>query len=389
MRRLDALTGIRALAALWVVLFHLSTGLINFGSLTPLFSRGYLGVDLFFLLSGFIISYAHQKDFLNIRKKLLVQFLWMRLARIMPVHWFILSLFLINFLVRVQLVGTHPGDEIHFSFWSFICHTLNIQAWGLTHPLTWNYPAWSVSAEWFAYLLFPWLKVLTVRINSPKLNLLAGAVLWLSFYLTALALGKNGSINWCDAYSLIRVTAEFTTGMLLYNIYKIQLQKPASGTLDGWFGLVLLVCVLGIYTNWSDFIVVPFLAVLIYALSFAGSACRAIFANRPMIYLGEISYSLYMVDAFLTMLYLQLTKLLPALSSLQNIPALFIMVKILVSVACAHCLFTYVEKPSRNYLRDCIHKGFRMPTFFKRKADFKSELEIKAQVESKLSGLIP
>lgn len=87
--QIDALTGIRAIAALWVVGFHF--GLFPLGSLglddaLPVLRYGYLGVDLFFVLSGFIIYHVHQRDAGSLSIGSVLHFYGLRLARMYPVH---------------------------------------------------------------------------------------------------------------------------------------------------------------------------------------------------------------------------------------------------------------------------------------------------------------
>src|SRR5689334_9429569 len=88
-----ALTGIRGVAALWVVLFHLPNPLAG-TAFAQVLSRGYLGVDLFFILSGFVLSYAYRDALPEkpmVRQAL--RFYAVRLARIYPLHVFVLALF--------------------------------------------------------------------------------------------------------------------------------------------------------------------------------------------------------------------------------------------------------------------------------------------------------
>src|SRR5437868_4164153 len=105
MKQISTLTGIRAVAALWVVLFHIlqfhgASSSLHLGFLKPLASRGYLGVDLFFMLSGFVLSYVHQADFIIRDWGRMSRFFLMRIARIYPVHLFMLLLY-------VLLVGAY------------------------------------------------------------------------------------------------------------------------------------------------------------------------------------------------------------------------------------------------------------------------------------------
>src|SRR6478609_3465827 len=179
MRKLSSLTGIRAIAALWVVLFHLRY-LFSFGFFNLIIDKGYLGVDFFFVLSGFIITYVHQKDFSHwppgfVDFRLALRFIVLRWARMLPVHYATLAFLVFVTWVRSVLV--------HTSFWAYhglpgnsndlILNLFNLQGWGLANHNSWNIPSWSISSEWFAYLLFPTIALLLLRhlksLTSPLL----------------------------------------------------------------------------------------------------------------------------------------------------------------------------------------------------------------------------
>ena len=159
-RQLVTLTGIRGVAAMWVVLFH---GYAYLGPLlggpdrirVPIIRDGYLGVDLFFILSGFVLSLAYseriQKDF----KSGIVEFFFARVWRIFPLHWFSLAIF-------VLLVEAFPENfwgPGPFTLGALVASAALVQDWIPSTALAWNHPSWSLSAEWAAYLLFPFLIV--------------------------------------------------------------------------------------------------------------------------------------------------------------------------------------------------------------------------------------
>lgn len=86
-RSLWSLTGIRGVAAIWVVVFHLGQGTPNFSIVPGLYSyslvfNGFRGVDLFFILSGFIMMHAHAKDFEHVELESVRRFALLRLFRI-------------------------------------------------------------------------------------------------------------------------------------------------------------------------------------------------------------------------------------------------------------------------------------------------------------------
>jgi peptidoglycan/LPS O-acetylase OafA/YrhL len=145
-KHIRGLTGLRGIGALWVVLFHLT-----FGRGIPVIDLGFLGVDLFFILSGFVLSYVSITNIDTVPRYL--EFLRQRLTRIYPLHLFTLCilamivLFVPGFSERYNVPRFEPD--------AFVASLLLIQNWFYWLPGCWNAPSWSLSAEWFAYLTFP------------------------------------------------------------------------------------------------------------------------------------------------------------------------------------------------------------------------------------------
>jgi peptidoglycan/LPS O-acetylase OafA/YrhL len=170
--KLASLTGIRALAAIWVLSFHLLGGtLAAFPGLpAPLknaIGGGYLGVDLFFILSGFVLAYQYLDRFERVELGPYSRFLALRLARIYPVHLFTLVLTLV-LVVAARLAGfPHHSSPEFFGAGSFVANVLLVHAWGFCTGLTWNYPSWSVSCEFLAYLAFPFIAARLRLIRNP------------------------------------------------------------------------------------------------------------------------------------------------------------------------------------------------------------------------------
>ena len=124
--QIHALTGIRGIAALWVVILHGAT-YVNASSVLPqwlsnIINKGWLGVDLFFILSGFVIAYVHQSDFVQLKFNSIKQFLKLRLARIYPAH-LVATLILIPIVVTVTLFSfiTLPANVLdNYDFKKFL-----------------------------------------------------------------------------------------------------------------------------------------------------------------------------------------------------------------------------------------------------------------------------
>jgi peptidoglycan/LPS O-acetylase OafA/YrhL len=159
--RLAALTRLRALLIGWVVLYHLE---LTLGALRGLpfaeqvASKGYLGVDGFFVLSGFALylGYRHRPP-LGVAGW--AAFVRRRAIRIVPLH--LAALLLLVLLVGgAALAGLRINDPQRFGAWEFAMQAMLLHAWETTRVHAWNYPSWALSAIWAGYLLFPLLLVM-------------------------------------------------------------------------------------------------------------------------------------------------------------------------------------------------------------------------------------
>src|SRR5258708_1351521 len=156
---LSNLTPLRGIAAIWVVVFHFQVLVVQFilPAQTLIVAKGYLMVDLFFIMSGFIICHVYHQSFQdgfasgNFRK-----FIVARFARIYPLHLFTLVL-LIIFVGATK--SWNPIDDPK----AIPANIFLIHALGIHKVFTWNVPSWSISAEWWAYMIFPLLIIFIYR----------------------------------------------------------------------------------------------------------------------------------------------------------------------------------------------------------------------------------
>jgi peptidoglycan/LPS O-acetylase OafA/YrhL len=169
------LTSLRGLAAWWVVLFHMRALLAPWlpGPVLAFLGAGNIAVDLFFLLSGFVIylNYAERLESGRVSAK---EFLFRRFARIYPLHLLILLGFLL-YVSAALLFGSARIEDENFDY--FVASLFLVQNWGFTDALKWNVPAWSISTEFAAYLLFPALLAIFAPWRRPAWLLVAGTIL--------------------------------------------------------------------------------------------------------------------------------------------------------------------------------------------------------------------
>ena len=298
---LGALTGIRGIAAWFVVFYHvrLSLDMLLPPELIQVASKGYLAVDLFFVLSGFVLWFNYGERLRSGGLEDRARFMWRRMARIWPLHAFILCIF-IAFAGVSAFTGrsteSYPLAELPM-------HFLLVHNWGFTSELTWNDPSWSISTEFAAYLVFPFIAVAARWDRMPSLGLLAIALGFCSFVAVLYASQ--------DAYSLgerisqlgiWRCLAQFCLGIIACLLWLRWRENRHACLLAAIAAAVILV--FGTSLKLPETVIVPalfFAAILALALD-RGIVSRAL-NFKPVHYLGEISYSTYLAHYGLFIMY--------------------------------------------------------------------------------------
>ncbi len=296
-RNLDGLTGLRAIAAGWVIAFHYRIGPfrpIGANHVLPILGYGYLGVDLFFILSGFVIWHAHSRDFAQPTVYRFVRFLGLRAARLYPVHLFTLAL-LALLLWLAPRFGDPALNPANYTGRQLLLQLSLIQSWGFSDQLSWNYPSWSVSAEWFCYLIVP-IAALAVSRSGLRGTVLAIVILMAGVsmtYLTVFDQTLNQAIGWL---ALLRALPEFLLGCLLRRLRgQIELETWP------WTLIVAVMALVWTMAFWSvlpaGLLAIPLFCALILAASSAGSLIARIASWKPFVAVGAASYSLYLMQA--------------------------------------------------------------------------------------------
>jgi len=350
--QIRSLTALRGVAAFAVLLLHVVAAPLG-GAAPAILSRGDLGVDLFFYLSGFILAYVYLGDFEGgVALRPTLQFIGARLARIYPVHLFVLFFCLPG-------LGTSQA----FSGTALVYNLLLMQGPELPYG-SWYGFSWSISAEWHAYLLFPFIVAPLFRCGWRA----ASAAAVLSFGLLALStLPEHGTITATHGvFGLTRVLAEFIVGMLVYRAF-------AFGTLPALFrsdGALLATGVLTLLVAASDapdIVIVGLLPLFVLFSAVNDGRISRVLGWRPLVYLGEISYSVYMAQV-LTRLFqgtIPVTASDTALAAAAKITACMVLT-VLFGVG----LHRYIEAPCRRLLRTRLEALLARPAWAR--ADLRS-----------------
>lgn len=286
---------IRGIAAMMVIAYHLREGALYLSPRlvpSPFLDRGYLWVDLFFVLSGFIITYTAAPNGAPLNWSDTKRFWTARATRIYPLHLFCTAMFVLLALVNLYF-DLRGGRELD-PLWSWqglfrlVQEMLLVQSVNAPgfHPL--NAVSWSISAEMFAYAFFPVMLLVARRRWGMPFML----VLSLLFYSTILL--RHGTLHIPYGLSPLRCLAAFVIGqaICLHRESWASLSDKAANTLQlGAIAAILAIMALPVN---DVFVIAPF-AVLVGASWTDRGAIGAIFQSRPLQFLGETSYSIYLM----------------------------------------------------------------------------------------------
>jgi len=352
---INSLTGLRGIAAIWVALFH-GTGMLAIDPGFPVAIRnviqcGWVAVDLFFVLSGYVMCYVHLGDFEVLSWSSTWRYWKLRLARIYPAHAVMTLAWLpVMWMAAVVFPETLTASvKDQFSLSALAAALTLTNGWGLPHSQGWNGVSWSVGSEWFAYLSFPLLAfLLNGTLTMGKSLLLAAVAMAVPF---GLAIVVNGGSQFMLPWSwtIVRVETAFVLGMAMYHLS--QHIRPAVAT------MLTIASLLGI--AFVTIRAAPGLeiGVLIccFALLISGAAksriADALFGSRVLTFLGTISYSIYLshylVVVFLRHIFQRLIRGTPTPTQ----SGILLIVFLAITVAVGYGLFTVIENPMRKILR--------------------------------------
>lgn len=342
-RQLDALTGVRGIAAWLVVLYHIREGLAHAlpASVIAVFAKGYLAVDLFFVLSGFVLSLTWGGRFARDGLGAAPDFWRKRVARVWPLHAFILAATIVFALV-IQATG-RPVPP-HYRWEELPLHILLIQNWGFTPDLAWNDPSWSISTEMAAYLLFPFVAIVFARLK-PSAGVAAGLALALIVAIDRL-FAANGSAllgHNIAGLGLWRCLAQFGCGVAMCVLWqRWQGQRMIAVT------AVVSISATGLWMTGAarETLAVPLAFTALVPLLAATSAwAYNPLSSRLAVVLGEISYSTYLAHFLLWTLFKIVFVADPRAVSLAA-AALYLV----LTLAASFILYRFIEGPARRWL---------------------------------------
>ena len=288
--RFYALDSFRGLCALCVVVYHMHVT----GTITELkfFQNANLFVEFFFVLSGFVLAHAYgNKEGIDLKT-----FFISRTFRLLPLHWFMLAVFVL--LESGKLLAHKKGMSFnnepftgYFSPSELIPNFLLIQSWtDSTEHLSFNFPSWSISIEYYMYLVFAVILLMRTKVRYS---------LWGGLALVAFADIYSGS-DLLTNYAAKGLLC-FFSGALSYILFaKIKERLTLSNFGFTALEVASLIAVAATITsdasNKSMFTSIIFCAVVIL-FAFDAGAISKLLKREPLSIIGKLSYSIYLTHA--------------------------------------------------------------------------------------------
>ncbi len=300
MKRFVVLDSWRGIAACLVALFHLDAYSHLYGA--PFLRNSWLFVDFFFVLSGFVIAANYQQRLLDGFGA--GRFLLLRLGRLYPLHFAMLALFVAFELLKVLKPIVFPMSVNPIAPFgspqeapsTILANLVLIQSLHVFGFLTWNVPSWSISTEFYTYAVFAacliglrkhaWIALLLAIVGGPVL----------------IAALSEHNMNTHYEWGIIRCIYGFAAGVLSWNLFEKwegKLGKWLSGSLVEWGALGLVVLFVSAAGTTPLSIAAPYLfALIVLVFAFEAGTASKILRLRPLVFLGTVSYSIYMTHVF-------------------------------------------------------------------------------------------
>ena len=355
---LKALTGLRCFAALNIVLFHFSNPQW-FGFLAPVVNAGFISVSYFILLSGFVLAYnyAERARSGELDRK---RFWEARFTRIYPIYF-------LSLLLSLNLLGSEYAAHTKAMFWTGIVLTpLLLQGFVPAVATFLNTPAWTMSAEAAYYVIFPWVakwkRPERMRPHLMKMALvwalgLVPGILYIIFRPDGIAHPDRWSYGawlWALKYTPYTHVFSFIFGVMLVDLDRMIARTARLRLWLGIFGFGGIYGLLSMgplvpYPIMHDGLLMPLFGCIVLGLAGENLLARAL-GIRPLVFVGEASYCLYLLHFNLWNL-IHGSHVLDALGLARFDPWISYVLLIAMAIFALH----FIEKPAQKKLREWMH----------------------------------
>ena len=399
---IPALTGLRFYAAFFVLIAHGCAAILAdhetpYGAIYWVRQASGFGMTLFFVLSGFVIHYNYARLVTAAGIKGVGAYLWARFARLYPLFLLMMIIYILVSSRHIDYWTGHP-ERLHSTLRALPYFLLSMQSWfyvvidgnplldaiGGASPIT-----WSISTEWLFYFIYLGLAWLVLRLHTPRVTLLV-ILMWCAAW-TLIATGlydrtdqiniwavahfgpvadlgerpQDSFVRWLLYFSPYLRLGEFALGSLVAEFY-VQMRGHKVSEVENVAGVAGFVAaatsVVGVtYLEYSpnigmtvlremnmNFALAPSAAVLIFCAARYHGAVFRVLTCRPVMVLGEASYSIYLVH--LVILTAAARLLAPAgHGTLYELVELLLVVLVIFLISVA--LYAFYEAPARRLLR--------------------------------------
>jgi peptidoglycan/LPS O-acetylase OafA/YrhL len=365
-----ALTGLRIVAALWVVLFHFRPLIWQASprlqdDLAPLVDAGAQGVDLFFILSGFVLTWNYlDRMGPNWSTRASVHFLWLRLSRVWPIYLVTMHIAAAWIIFTLHVGDVPSPDADKLTAISYVRQLFMVQLWfePFFDRTSWDGPAWSISAEWLAYLLFGLLAVVIFRIAAMS----RARTLFMLAFLAALPptiLLLGSGVLYTPWSWLPRIIAQFTAGALACAAVRRLRLGDAARRSAGYLSVLLVLTMVAVLYYFDanpvpgmvdpGGLVALIFMPLVVTLAIGVGVLPTLLSTRLLVYGGQISFSLYMIHEPVHTAWNwaveQYTIDMP-----KSTAKLAVVGVITAAIAAAMLLFHGIEEPARAWMRRMV-----------------------------------
>jgi peptidoglycan/LPS O-acetylase OafA/YrhL len=287
-----ALAGVRGVGAALIVVYHFGKIRLDLIHEVWPIPHGYMAVDLFFMLSGFVIGLGYKDAFAEAPLRNYGAFLAKRIARLYPAYICISALF----VLKMALGWSGEETLSRFRLYDIVGNILMLNGWGL-HIYPVIGVAWAASAELGSYILLPLLLIGTVHRGLAAWSFCVALALLAICAISVSGLGYSGPLDVVEAASvlpLLRAIAGFTLGLAIFR-YADRLDRLTPRSQDALLIAVLVAILLEAVLTKNDLLFYVLLIPLVAILSRDGRLALLLFGNRLVYHLGAISYSIYLL----------------------------------------------------------------------------------------------
>jgi peptidoglycan/LPS O-acetylase OafA/YrhL len=296
--RFEVLDAWRGICAVLVAMFHLQA-YSHFYELS-LLRHSFLFVDFFFVLSGFVITASYRTRLLSGFS--FWNFMLLRWGRLYPLHVAILAAFIAIEFLRYRYSGLLGGGiSERFSgsrsISAIVTNLFLIQSLGIHNTLTWNLPSWSISVEFYTYAIF----ALALQCLRRRFYIFVGFMILVG---PIFLLKYVGQIDTDYDFGIVRCLFGFFVGVAVYDLYLLVKQLDVSQSVLKMISLIEISCVgiVGLFVCFWAHGPLSVAGPLVFGLtvivfSFEGGVVSRILKAPPFLFLGTLSYSIYMVHA--------------------------------------------------------------------------------------------